>query len=215
MADNDKAYKDDVAPDGSPYRPLYDNKVMFNGQPVALVVAETSEAATFAASLVRVEYDEEKHETDLYRGRAAAEPVAAPTSPLEALFAPPKERGTPDKALAAAPVRHDAEYYVPIEHHNPMELYTSTVIWEEGGKLTVHDKTQGVQNVQHYLCGVFDMKSDDVRVMSPFMGGGFGSGLRPQFQAVLAGLAARALKRSVRVVLTRAQMYMAWDTARR
>ena len=88
-----------------------------------------------------------------------------------------------------------------------MELYASTVIWEGDGKLTVYDKTQGVQNVQRYLCGVFGMKPDDVRVMSPFMGGGFGSGLRPQFQVVLAVLAARALQRSVRVVLTRQQMY--------
>jgi xanthine dehydrogenase YagR molybdenum-binding subunit len=96
---------------------------------------------------------------------------------------------------------------VPIEHHNPMELYASTVIFEGNGKLTVYDKTQGVQNVQRYLCGVFGMKPEDVRVMSPFMGGGFGSGLRPQFEVVLAVLAARALQRSVRVVLTRPQMY--------
>jgi xanthine dehydrogenase YagR molybdenum-binding subunit len=88
-----------------------------------------------------------------------------------------------------------------------MELYASTVIFEGDGKLTVYDKTQGVQNVQRYLCGVFGMKPEDVRVMSPFMGGGFGSGLRPQFEVVLAVLAARALQRSVRVVLTRPQMY--------
>jgi xanthine dehydrogenase YagR molybdenum-binding subunit len=81
------------------------------------------------------------------------------------------------------------------------------VIVEGGGKLTVYDKTQGVQNVQKYLCGIFGAKPEDVRVMSPFMGGGFGSGLRPQFQVVLAVLAARALQRSVRVVLTRPQMY--------
>ena len=197
MADNDQAYKDDVAPDGSPFRPLYDDKVMFNGQPIALVVAETSEIAQFAASLVRVDYDREAHVTDVYRQRDAA-------IPLEALSAPPKTRGTPEQALAAAAVRHEAEYFVPNEHHNPMELYASTAIFEVGGKLTVYDKTQGVQNVQRYLCGVFGMKPEDVRVMSPFMGGGFGSGLRPQFQAVLAVLAARALQRSVRVVLTRA-----------
>src|SRR5438132_2630701 len=89
-----------------------------------------------------------------------------------------------------------------------MELFASTVIVEGDGKLTIYDKTQGVQNVQRYLCSVLEMKSDDVRVMSPFMGGGFGSGLRPQFQVVLAALAARALKRSVRLVLTRQQMYV-------
>jgi len=88
-----------------------------------------------------------------------------------------------------------------------MELYAATVVYEANGKLTVYDKTQGVQNVQRYLCGVFSMKPEDVRVMNPFMGGGFGSGLRPQFEVVLAVLAALALKRSMRVVLTRPQMY--------
>ncbi len=208
MADNDQAYKDETAPLGAPFRPLYDNKIWFNGQPIALVVAETSEVARFAASLLRVEYEREAHVTDVYRQRDSASPVREPTSPIEALFAPPKPRGAPEQALTAAAVRHEAEYYVPIEHHNPMELYASTVIFEGNGKLTVYDKTQGVQNVQQYLCGVFGMKPDDVRVMSPFMGGGFGSGLRPQFQVVLAVLAARALQRSVRVVLTRPQMYV-------
>jgi len=207
MADKDEAWKDEVAPDGSPFRPLYDNKVMFSGQPIALVVAETSEVARHAASLVRVEYAKEPHVTDVFRQRDAAIPIRAPANPIEALFVPPKPRGTPDQALAAAAVRHEAEYYVPIEHHNPMELYASTVIFERGGKPTDYDKTQGVQNVQKYLCGVFGMKPEDMRVMSPFMGGGFGSGLRPQFQVVLAVLAARALQRSVRLVLTRPQMY--------
>jgi xanthine dehydrogenase YagR molybdenum-binding subunit len=208
MADNDQAYKDDVAPAGSPFRPLYDSRIMFNGQPIALVVAETSEIARFAASLVRVEYETDAHVTDVYRRREAATPVKPPADPIEALFTPPKTRGRPEQALAAAAVRHAGEYYVPIEHHNPMELYASTVIYDSDGKLTVYDKTQGVQNVQHYLCGVFGMKPEDVRVMSPFVGGGFGSGLRPQFEVVLAVLAARALRRSVRVVLTRPQMYV-------
>jgi CO/xanthine dehydrogenase Mo-binding subunit len=61
-----------------------------------------------------------------------------------------------------------------------MEMYASTVMWDGDGKLTVYDKTQGVQNVQRYLCGVFDMKPDDVRVMSPFMGGGFGMALHEE-----------------------------------
>jgi xanthine dehydrogenase YagR molybdenum-binding subunit len=207
MADNDQAYKDDVAPLGSPFRPLYDDKIKFNGQPIALVVAETSEVARFAASLVRVEYEKEAHVTDVYRRRDAAIPVKPPTNAFEAMLTPPKSRGAPEQALAAAPVRHEAEYYTPIEHHNPMELYASTVIYEGDGKLTVYDKTQGVQNVQRYLCSVFDMEPQDVRVMSPFVGGAFGVGLRPQFEAVLAVLAARALRRSVRVVLTRPQMY--------
>jgi xanthine dehydrogenase YagR molybdenum-binding subunit len=207
MADAIEAYKDDVAPDGSPFRPLYDDKIMCSGQPIALVVAETLEVARFAASLVRAEYENEPHVTDVYRLRDQASAVKDPATPFEALFTPPKQRGAPEQALAAAAARHDGEYYVPIEHHNPMELYASTVILESNGKLIVYDKTQGVQNVQHYLCSVFGMKPEDVRVMSPFVGGAFGSGLRPQFQVVLAVLAARALQRSVRVVLTRQQMY--------
>ncbi len=205
MAAADNAYKDETAPEGSPFRPLYDDRIRFSGQPIALVVAEEWEIARFAASLVRVEYHQEPHVTDLSRQRDHAFPSARPG---ESMFGPPKPRGTPDKAFAAAEVRHEGEYYVPIEHHNPMELYASTVMWGGDGKLTVYDKTQGVQNVQHYLCSVFDMKPEDVRVISPFMGGGFGSGLRPQYQVVLAVLAARALKRSVRLVLTRQQMYV-------
>jgi xanthine dehydrogenase YagR molybdenum-binding subunit len=116
MASNDEAYKDETAPAGSPFRPLYDSRIMFNGQPIALVVAETSEIARFAASLVRVEYEKDAHITDVYRRREAATPVKPPTNPIEALFTPPKTRGTPERALAAAAVRHAGEYYVPIEH---------------------------------------------------------------------------------------------------
>jgi xanthine dehydrogenase YagR molybdenum-binding subunit len=207
MASADSAYKDDLAPDGSPFRPLYDDRIWFSGQPVALVVAEEPEIARFAASLVHVEYDEEAHVTDVHRQRDAAVALQAPANPAENPFALPRPRGTAERAFAAAEVRHQAEYYVPIEHHNPMELYASTVIFEGDGKLTVYDKTQGVQNVQRYLCSALEMAPDEVRVLSPFVGGAFGSGLRPQYNAVLAALAARALKRSVRLVLTRQQMY--------
>ena len=197
LADTSQAYKDDAAPDGSPFRPLYDDKIMFSGQPVALVLAEEWEIARYAATLVRVEYAKEAHVTDLYARRDQAFVIEKPEKP----------RGDAAKAFAAAEVRHEGEYFIPTEHHNPMELFASTVIWDGGGKLTVHDKTQGVQNVQRYLCSVFDMKSDDLRVVSPFVGGAFGAGLRPQYQVVLAVLAARALERSVRLVLTRQQMY--------
>ena len=181
---------------------------MFSGQPIALVVAEEPEIARFAASLVRVEYDAEAHVTDVFEGRDEAVALEPSTKPPESIFGPPKPRGSAEKAFAAAEVRHAGEYYVPIEHHNPMELYAATVVWEGDGKLTIYDKTQGVQNVHRYVCGVFDMKPDDARVMSAYMGGGFGSGLRPQYEVVLAVLAARALQRSVRVALTRQQMYV-------
>lgn len=197
MADTDQAYNDEAAPEGSPYRPLYDDKVRFSRQPVALVVADDWETARFAASLVRVDYEEAAHVTDLEAQRDKATAVKKPAHP----------RGNAAEALAAAPVRHEAEYFVPMEHHNPMELFASSVMWEDTGKLTVYDKTQGVQNVQRYLCGVFMKKADDIRVLSPFVGGAFGAGLRPQYQVVLAAQAALALQRSIRLVLTRPQMY--------
>ena len=162
-----------------------------------MVLAEDWETARYAATLVRVEYKAEDHVTDLHAAQSKAFVVEKPEKP----------RGDAAKALAAAAVRHEAEYFIPIEHHNPMELFASTVVWTGDGKLTVYDKTQGVQNVQRYLCGVFGLKPDDVTVMSPFMGGGFGSGLRPQYQVVLAVLGAMSLKRPVRLVLNRAQMY--------
>ncbi|MEA2833545.1 MAG: xanthine dehydrogenase YagR molybdenum-binding subunit [Methylobacteriaceae bacterium] len=198
MADKDEAWKDDVAPEkGSPFRPLYDDKVRFQHQPIALVLADEWETAVFATTLVQVDYATDSHVTDLDAQRDKAFVVEKPGKP----------RGDAAKAYAASEVRHEAEYFIPIEHHNPMELFAATVIWEGGGKLTVYDKTQGVQNVQRYLCSVFGKQSDDVRVVSAFMGGGFGAGLRPQHEAVLAVLGALALERSVRLVLSREQMY--------
>jgi xanthine dehydrogenase YagR molybdenum-binding subunit len=197
MAGNDVAYKDDVAPEnGSPFRPLYDDKIVFSRQPIALVIAEEAEAARYAASLVRVDYQEDDHVTDLFRQG----------NKIIALNDPAPPRGEVGKVYAESDACVAADYFIPMEHHNPMELYAATAVWE-GGRLTVYDKTQGVQNVQRYICGVFDMKPDEVRVVSPFVGGAFGVGLRPQYEVVLAVLAAKALKRSVRVVLTREQMY--------
>src|SRR5262245_29234562 len=203
MAQSAEAYNDDVAPGGTPFRPLFDDKILFSGQPIAIVLAEAYEIARFAASLVVIEYERHPHATDLARELENAFPLKDDSFALE----PSKPRGDAGKALAAAAVRHAGDYYIPIEHHNPMELFASTAIWEGRGKLTVYDKTQGVQNVQRYLCSVFGLKPNQVRVNSAFVGGAFGSGLRPQYQVVLAVLAARALKRSVRVALTRAQMY--------
>lgn len=197
LADKDEAWKDEVAPDGSPFRPLYDDAIKFNGQPIALVVARDWETAKFAATLVRVAHEQKAFATDLEAERGSAAELDKPHEP----------RGDAASALARAAVRHEADYIIPTEHHNPMELYATTAVWDGDGRLTVYDKTQGVQNVHKFLCGVFDKKPEDIRVISPYVGGAFGSGLRPQYQVVLATLAALALKRSVRVVLTRQQMY--------
>ena len=192
-------------PRGSPFRPLYDDKIMFNGQPVAWCWPKNGRPRALPPRWCASNTKQKAHVTDLHArrdkafiGREARESRAA----------------MPRRPMRLPTVRHEAEYFIPIEHHNPMELFASTAVWDGDGKLTVYDKTQGVQNVQRYLCGVFGMKPDDVRVMSPFMGGGFGSGLRPQYQVVLACSAHSRCKRSVRLVLPAQQMYGS-ATARR
>lgn len=200
----DYKHQDEVAPPGSPFRPFHDDKVVYSGQPIALVVAEEFGIARYAASLVRVEYDVEEHATDLEEERGSA---YVPPKQRTGIKPPPSPRGDAASAMAAAPVRVANEYKIAVEHHNPMECHATTVVWEGGGKVTVHDKIQGVQNSQGYIIGAFGLSKDDVRVVTPFVGGGFGSGLRPQYQLFLAVMATLDLERSVRVSLTRDQMF--------
>ncbi|WP_158747154.1 xanthine dehydrogenase family protein molybdopterin-binding subunit [Acidisphaera sp. L21] len=197
-------FQDEVAPPGAPFRALYDDKIVYSGQPIALVVAETFELARYVATLVHAEYDIEAPSTDLRAVRGSA---YVPSKKRSGINPPPKPRGDAPGVLADSQIRVDAEYYQPAEYHNPMEPHASTVIWEGGGKITVHDKTQGVGNTQAYITNVFGLKKDDVHVVAPYMGGGFGSGLRPQYQLYLTVLATLQLERSVRVVLTRDQMF--------
>lgn len=196
LASSDDDYKDEVAPPGSPFRPLYDDQVRFSGQPVALVVAEEFEIARFAASLICVEYEQEAHVTDFEAQRQHAERGR-----------PAHTRGDTAQAFERAAVRVNAEYRIPVEHHNPMEMFGATAVWEGDDRITIFDKTQGPLNARNYVAGVLGMPRDKVRVLSPYVGGAFGSGLRPQYELPLAALAARALKRSVRVALTRQQMF--------
>ena len=202
-ARRDSQYEDQVAPPGSPFRPLYDNEVQFAMQPVALVVAETFEAARYAASLVHVDYAPEPHNTDF----AIALTERFMPAKKRDTYHPPKDRGNAEDAFKEAPLKVSGEYHLATEHHNPMEMHATTVVWESDGKLTVYDKTQGSQNVQSYLSHIFGLSPKNVRVMNEYVGGGFGSGLRPQYQVYLATLAATMLERSVRVVLTRQQMF--------
>ena len=199
----DSTYHDEVAPPGSPFRPLYDEKIHFSGQPIALIVAETPDAARYAASLVAVTYDADPHNTDFDTGVAHR---YVPRNP-PAHAAPPKDRGDAKAAADAAPVRIDGDYRLAAEYHNPMEPHGATVIWENGGGITVYNKDQGSQNVQSYLANVFNFSKDKVRVLNPYVGGAFGSGLRPQWHVNLAVLAAKMLQRSVRVGMTRQQMF--------
>jgi xanthine dehydrogenase YagR molybdenum-binding subunit len=186
-----------------PVKPLVSDRVHYAGQPVALVLAERWEAARYAAGLVRIEYEDEAHETDLLGHRADG---CAPKE-LDEDTAPPKPRGDADAAFAAAPVKIDAEFHQAAEHHNPMELHASTVIFEAGGRLTVHDKNQGGHGTRKRLAKVFGLPESQLTLLNTFVGGAFGSGLRPQYNLLLAMLGALHLRRPVRVVLTRRQMF--------
>ena len=200
----DYNYQDEVAPPGSPFRPLHGPEIQYSGQPVALVVAETFETAGYAASLVKVAYEADEHITDLEVKRHEA---YVPKKKRTGVKPPPSPRGDAATAFGEAPVHIDEDYTHAIEHHNPMEPHASTVVWEGGGKLTVYDKVQGPQNSQKYITSVFGLSADDVKVVNAYVGGAFGSGLRPQYQLFLAMMAALELERSVRVVLTRDQMF--------
>ena len=204
-------YKDQDAPPGSPFRPLRDAKIRYDAQPIALVIAETFEVARYAASLITVEYEQVAHQTDLAENRHKAH---KPATGMATLLKPPppKPKGDFDAAFDAAPHQVMGEYVHGMEHHNPMEMFATTVVYEKGrnksgGRYTVYDKTQGVTNSILYAAQVFDIPFKDIRVVSPYVGGGFGSGLRPQYQLFMAMLAAQDLKRSVKVVLTRQQMF--------
>src|SRR5918997_2712632 len=180
------------------FRALQSDRVFFNGQPVALVVAETYEQARYAARLVKVTYSAEKHETDTEAVMARARvPSQGP---------PPKPRGNPDEAMRAAPVKVEAEYRIPVEHHNPMEPHAAVAAWQ-GDRLTIFDKSQEVYNVRKHLSSTFNIPEENVSVTSPYVGGAFGSSLRPNYYPALTAMAAREIRRPVKVVYTRTQMF--------
>ncbi len=180
------------------FRALQSDRIFFNMQPVALVVAETYEQARYASRLVRVAYNTEQHTTDTeaVRGRARV-PSQGP---------PPKPRGNPEQAMKSAPVKIEAEYRIPIEHHNAMEPHAAIAVWQ-GDRLTIFDKSQEVYNVRKHLASSFGVPEENVSVTSPYVGGAFGSSLRPNYYPALTAMAARELKRPVKVVYTRTQMF--------
>ncbi|MBC3375510.1 xanthine dehydrogenase family protein molybdopterin-binding subunit [Pseudomonas sp. SWRI92] len=198
IASYDEPYQDADAAEGSPFRPLYNDQILYSGQPLALVVAQNLELARYAGSLVEIEYEVADHQTDLTIVQNEAHPAPAEL---------PKPRGNFQGEYASAALSVDVSYSTPIEHHNPMEPHACTVLYQPDGCLHIHDKTQGTQNCQAYVQKVFGLEQDQIRVFAAFVGGAFGSGLRPQYQLPLAVMAALSLKRSVRVSLTRQQMF--------
>lgn len=200
----DLFYKDMTAPPGSPFRPLYNDEIIYAGQPVALVLANTFEAARRGAELVTVDVEAVAHETDLL---AHLLRQRDPKGARIGYSPPPKPKGRPDEMFQKAPFKVDGSYYSGVEHHNPMELFATTVIRSADGHLTIYDKTQGSQNSRWYVSHVFGLSKDQVTVRNPFVGGAFGSGLRPQHNLPLAVMGALKHECSVRVVMTRQQMF--------
>ncbi|MBO0698350.1 MAG: xanthine dehydrogenase family protein molybdopterin-binding subunit, partial [Zavarzinella sp.] len=182
--------------------PLADDRVQHVGQAVAVVVAETFEAATFAASRVKVLY-------------AAEEPVLDPDRADATAFEPEKfagreemqiHRGDVNKGLADAAVRVEGVYHTPVEHHHPIEPAATVAVWD-GDALRLHDSSRFVHGVKKVAAAVFGLPAENVRVSSPFVGGAFGSKGFTWQHNLLAAAAARQVKRPVKLVLTRAQMF--------
>jgi xanthine dehydrogenase YagR molybdenum-binding subunit len=192
---------------GRPLTAFEDEVVRYNGQPVAVVVADTFERATRAAALVRVRYEEEKAATEFAAAAAHRFPPNEHKSSDRGTKKPADYgRGDPDKAFDEAEVRIEQTYTHPDENHNPMELHATLAAWD-GGKLTLYDETQWVDNVQQQAAAAFGIPAEDVRVLSPFVGGAFGSALRAWPHVFIAALAAKVVRRPVKLVLTRAQEY--------
>lgn len=182
-------------------QPLKDSKIWHDGQIVALVLAETFEAATEAAQRVRADY-------------AAQDPSATFGSPgVETVAAKEASEqhedpavGDFDAAFAAAPVKVDAEYVTPAMHHNPIELFSTTAVWE-GEQLTVYEPSQSVTGWKNEIARELKMDPQNVRVLSPYIGGAFGSKGPITPRTALVALAARRLRRPVRCVVPREQAY--------
>ena len=174
---------------------LHTDKIFFKGQPIAIVVAETLEDATYAASLVRAEYAEDKFEIDFDKKQTSV-----------ALNAAGKERGTID-AWKDAPFAVEQQYTIRHEVHNPMEMHATIAHWVSDNKLKLFDKTQGVNNVQKSISKIWSIPADSIEVISEFVGGGFGSGLRVWPNCFAAILAAKQVNRPVKLAITRPQMF--------
>jgi xanthine dehydrogenase YagR molybdenum-binding subunit len=184
--------------------PFEDDVVRYYGQYIALAVADTFEAAKAAADAVRATYSKDKPnvDTDL---KADDEPdVVATTFGMRHRL--DSRRGDADAAFATAPIKLDQTYVIPAETHNPLELHATTAIWE-GSNLTLYESSQGVVNLRSVLAQMFGLPKENVRVITKFVGSGFGSKLWPWTQCPLAAAAARQLGNPVKLVVSRKMMF--------
>jgi len=184
-------------PEKGTYKLFYNNKILFNGQPIAIVIADTFERALYAASLFKAQYSKDEHHTKLIDNtHKSFAPEGDGTS----------KRGEAD-AWRTAPFKLQEEYIIPSEVHSPMELHAIVAKWEADNKLTVWTKTQGVQDTQDGIANIFKLPKENIQVNSKFVGGAFGSALQVWPHEVAAIIAAKVVKRPVKVVLGRADMF--------
>ncbi|HEX6346482.1 xanthine dehydrogenase family protein molybdopterin-binding subunit [Umezawaea sp.] len=183
---------------GPPPRfPLADDRIVHFGQHIAVVVAGTPQRAAEATRLVEVEYERVEPVLGLDNPSAAVERNA---------WGVEVDHGDAEGALATAEVVHDETFTTAAETNNPLGLFATVAQWRDGG-LVVHDSTQWPMMARRTLAGVFGLAERDVRVLVPYLGGGFGAGLRTWAHTILAALAARVVDRPVKLVLTRPQMF--------
>ena len=179
---------------------MQDNEIRWNGQTVALVLAETQEQADHAASLVQVRYDAAAARTRFEDGKADARTPDSILIEKNRLL-----KGNAKRALETAAHRVDRVYRTPWHNHNPIEPHAATIVWQ-GERLIVHDATQMLNGTAGSLAKVFGIKEDQVHVSSPFVGGGFGGKALWDHQ-ILAAAAAKLAGRPVRIVLPRSGMH--------
>ncbi|HEY3665095.1 MAG TPA: xanthine dehydrogenase family protein molybdopterin-binding subunit, partial [Polyangiaceae bacterium] len=182
---------------------LQDNEVKYGDQPIAVVVATTLESAQEAAARLTASYTALAPSVELI---ANAPDAFAPTQAGPAGSAD-SARGDVDNALKDAPVRVDQTYTTPVQNHNPMEPHALTVVWQGDDHVTLYDTSQGIFGVRKKVAALFGIPAENVRVISRFVGGGFGCKGSPWSHVGLAALAARVVKRPVKLVLTRQQMF--------
>jgi xanthine dehydrogenase YagR molybdenum-binding subunit len=182
---------------------LQSREVRYNGEPIALVVAESFEQATHAAALVHAAYRTDTPAVDMNRELPSARPYS---QKILGQFEPASHRGDVAAALAQADVTVDGTYTTPLETHNALEPHATIAQWE-GDHLTLYDATQYVYGVKRFVAKTFGIPDERVRVISKFVGGAFGSKGSAWSHVVLAAMAARQVKRPVKVVLSRRQMF--------
>ncbi len=180
---------------------LQDDRVRYQGQPIAVVVADTLEHAKAGADAVRVRYGATTAVLDFDAAKASA----YPPKKLNKGEVDTKQ-GDVAAALASTPRRIDAVYRTPMEHHNPMEPHATIAQWD-GDQLTIHDATQYVSGVRNTVAKSLGIDPKNIHVVCPFVGGGFGCKGSTWSHVVLAAMAARVVRRPVKLVLDRTQMW--------